>query len=567
MAKVPHKDERQHSQDDAPLRQEGALSLDLARLATTRVREAEQDQGKEKKRKAPPRLSEEEIAEFIRQLGLEGCMHGSDLAGGFGRVFIARDSRLGRSVAVKVLYKQWEPSRFKREGLSIQTLCGKIPMHANLVTIYASGETKDYFLYSMECANNCAVEGMSFKPDTLTERIDRRRRRGAELPEPSEVIGLFQKLLNGLEVLHSKGLAHLDIKPDNVIFVGDEPKIGDFSLLTSNSVSSELVGGTRWFIPDNPRILEDGSYDGVDQDLFSMGNILYCYVTCNSAKEYSQFPELEDVIPLRKRLFYQKLNNFLLNACNSQEEFRFHSVKEFRENLLACLPVDEKRKQKRAIWGMIGLGLAVVLAGVVAVVKGDGKAVERFAAMPAEALGSINELSPAFGGNLHAKSSYCLGYLDTPERESGLLVLNQDGKPTNDYGRTSRSTVLRLSPGKQFMVPVPFPISRNFEFAFLCSGNTPCTIGVQIVRPKCWWRPEKRLVHLSIGIEDVAFLEDFRVFLQDNRLSFGMNGGKTVSEKMEGIPADASLQLLFSSDQSGDIALSFFKYWEGGTSP
>ncbi len=562
MAIVQHRDDKQ-GREVAPVRHLGDLSLDAPRQERLHAKKAGQKQ-KEEERNRPPLLTSEEIDGFVQQLGLEGSMHGRDLAGGFGRVFIARDARLSRSVAVKVLYKKWEPNRFKREGVSIQNLCGKIPMHTNLVVIYASGETKDYFFYTMECANDCAEEGEAFKPDILTERIKKRKREGGGLPEPSEVIWLFQKLLNGLEVLHSNGLAHLDIKPDNIIFVGEEPKIGDFSLLTSISVLPGLVAGTPGYVPGNPRLLKDGSVDGVDRDLYAMGKLLYRYVTCNSVDDYSDFPELKEDMPLQKRLFYQKLNNFLLRACNAVEEFRFHDVEDFRQNLLACLPIEKEKKRWGPILGGAGVVLAVVVAAVYAFKNGEGATREQFAVMPAEALGSINELSSAFGENLHAKSSYCLGFIDHPERQTGVQVLDEHGSPTSDYCRTARSTVLQLAPGKTLMVPLPFAISNNFEFAFLCCGNTPCEIGVQIVQPKHWWRPEKELVHLTIGIDDVAFLGDFRVFLQDNRISFGVNGGKTVFEKIKGIPADASLRLFFSSEQSGEVALSFFKCWEGG---
>ena len=126
-------------------------------------------------------------------------------AGGMGEVYRARDSRVGRDVAIKTAHEQFS-ERFEREARAIAAL-----NHPNICTLFDVGP---YYLV-MEL-----VEGA-----TLAVRI-------AEGPIPlDEALGIARQIVDALEAAHDKGIVHRDLKPGNVILKADgSVKVLDFGL-------------------------------------------------------------------------------------------------------------------------------------------------------------------------------------------------------------------------------------------------------------------------------------------------------------------------------------------------
>jgi len=133
----------------------------------------------------------------------------------WGEVYRARDSKLGRDVAIKILPEQFSQDkerldRFQREARLLAQL-----NHANIATLYGLEEHDGQLFLVMEL-----VEG-----ETLAERIAR----GRILVD--EAIPLFIEIAEGLEAAHSKGVVHRDLKPVNIKIGPDgKPKILDFGL-------------------------------------------------------------------------------------------------------------------------------------------------------------------------------------------------------------------------------------------------------------------------------------------------------------------------------------------------
>src|SRR5580704_15736387 len=137
-------------------------------------------------------------------------------AGGMGEVYLARDSRLGREVAVKVLPAAFahDPerlSRFQREAKTLASL-----NHPNIAAIYGLEENGGTSYLVMEL-----VPG-----DTLADRI----KRDGAFPVV-EALGIAKQMAEALEAAHEKGIVHRDLKPANVKITPDgRVKVLDFGL-------------------------------------------------------------------------------------------------------------------------------------------------------------------------------------------------------------------------------------------------------------------------------------------------------------------------------------------------
>ena len=137
--------------------------------------------------------------------------------GGMGVVFRARDRRLGRDVAVKVLRAEDSEAGdhlrrlFEREARATAQL-----LHPNIVTLHAVGEEDGQPYLVLELLLG----------ETLATRLARRGR----LPL-ADVLAMMDRVLDALAFAHERGVLHRDLKPHNVFLTGDERvKVLDFGV-------------------------------------------------------------------------------------------------------------------------------------------------------------------------------------------------------------------------------------------------------------------------------------------------------------------------------------------------
>ncbi len=193
-------------------------------------------------------------------------------AGGMGEVYRARDSRLGREVAVKVLPVEFSADAERRRRFEQEARSASALNHPNIVTIHEIGSTDSTIYIAMEL-----LEGR-----TLREVLH-----GNALPT-KKLLDLACQISDGLARAHAAGIVHRDLKPENVMVSREgTAKILDFGLAklvkTSEGEASDLptrtqgtqagaVMGTAGYMSP-----EQASGKPVDfrTDQFSLGSIFY----------------------------------------------------------------------------------------------------------------------------------------------------------------------------------------------------------------------------------------------------------------------------------------------------
>jgi len=198
-------------------------------------------------------------------------------AGGMGEVYRARDTRLQRPVAIKIIgADENEPDRLKR--LEREALSASALNHPNILTVYEFGNADGLHYIATEL-----VEG-----ETLRQRIDRG-------PIPVQAaLEIASQIAAALSAAHAVGIVHRDIKPENIMLRPDGfVKVLDFGVaklvptseaatdhatLTMQTLPGTLVGTVGYMAPEQVRGLP------VDQraDIWSLGVVLHEMLTGRS---------------------------------------------------------------------------------------------------------------------------------------------------------------------------------------------------------------------------------------------------------------------------------------------
>jgi dipeptidyl aminopeptidase/acylaminoacyl peptidase len=304
-------------------------------------------------------------------------------AGGMGEVYRARDTRLQREVAVKILPAKLSSDaarleRFEREARSASAL-----NHPNIVTIHEVGQSDSTSFIVMEL-----VDGKTLRELLYAGPLPLRK-----------LLSIAAQMSDGLARAHASGIVHRDLKPENVMVTGEGfVKILDFGLAKLTHPGSD--SGQREQAPTIPGGTEPGvamgtvGYMSPEQaagqrvdfrsDQFSFGSILYEMATGKQAFDRATKPEILAAIIREEPEPIAALNSktpsqlrWIVERCLAKEpkdryvatEDLARDLATLREHLSdlsgeARLPLEAPRRRTR--WGAIGLPavLLATLAGI-----------------------------------------------------------------------------------------------------------------------------------------------------------------------------------------------------------
>ncbi|GGZ83868.1 Stk1 family PASTA domain-containing Ser/Thr kinase [Streptomyces bluensis] len=275
--------------------------------------------------------------------------------GGMAEVYLAHDTRLGRTVAVKTLRADLarDPTfqaRFRREAQSAASL-----NHPAIVAVYDTGE--DY------------IDGVSI-PYIVMEYVD-----GSTLREllhsgrkllPERSMEMTIGILQGLEYAHRNGIVHRDIKPANVMLTRTgQVKVMDFGIARAMGDSgmtmtqtAAVIGTAQYLSPEQAK----GEQVDARSDLYSTGCLLYELLTVRPpfvgdspvavayqhVREEAQPPSVFDpeITP--------EMDAIVLKALVKDPDYRYQSADEMRADIEACL--DGQPVAATAAMGSVGYG-------------------------------------------------------------------------------------------------------------------------------------------------------------------------------------------------------------------
>src|SRR5438067_12876211 len=195
-------------------------------------------------------------------------------AGGMGEVYLARDERLGRKVALKLLPEhltadETQLSRFKAEARSASAL-----NHPNILTVYEIGAEGNRHFIATEF-----IEGITLRASLTRERMNLH-----------DALEIAVQVASALAAAHETGVVHRDIKPENIMLRPDGyAKVLDFGIakLTEQRPASDLdeIGTTAVLQTQPGLVLGTGHYMSPEQargqtvdarsDIWSLGVMLY----------------------------------------------------------------------------------------------------------------------------------------------------------------------------------------------------------------------------------------------------------------------------------------------------
>jgi serine/threonine protein kinase len=315
-----------------------------------------------------PRPAPEEMAKLFPQLEIIGLLG----QGGMGVVYKARQARLNRLVALKILSPEREKDpqfaeRFEREAQALARL-----NHPNIVTVYDFGESGGHYYLVMEF-----VDGTN-----LRELL----RAGHLAPE--QALAIVPRICEALQFAHEQGIIHRDIKPENILLDKQgRVKVADFGLVklkgpdappgaapppatqappAALTKTGRVLGTPHYMAPEQverPQAVDHRA------DIYSLGVVFYEMLT-------GELPLGKFQPPSQKVQVDVRLDTVVLRALEKEPERRYQHANEVQTVLQTIASTSapppqrpatqpgRKAPTKKALWyGLVAAGFCLAAAG------------------------------------------------------------------------------------------------------------------------------------------------------------------------------------------------------------
>jgi tRNA A-37 threonylcarbamoyl transferase component Bud32 len=233
--------------------------------------------------------------------------------GGMGMVYKARQPRLDRIVALKILPMDSAPhpsfaERFNREAKALAKL-----NHPGIVNIYDFGQAGQYYYFVMEY-----VDGMNLRQLLNNQPVNSR-----------QALELVVQICTALQYAHDEGVVHRDIKPENILITRKgQVKIADFGLAkllgaapdTALTMSKAAMGTLNYMAPEQRE-----NAQGVDHraDIYSLGVVFYEMLT-------GEVPMGRFEAPSKRVQVDVRLDEVVLRALEREPDRRYQHVSEIK---------------------------------------------------------------------------------------------------------------------------------------------------------------------------------------------------------------------------------------------
>ncbi len=240
-------------------------------------------------------------------------------SGGMADVYRAKDHRLNRFTAIKILKNEYSQdtkfvTKFRQEAQAIACLS-----HPNVVGVYDVGEEDEMHFIVMEFVDGITLKKYIEKKGKLSVR---------------ESVGIALQIANGLEAAHSNHIIHRDIKPQNILISKDgTAKVSDFGIAkaaSSNTITASTMGSVHYISPEQAR----GGFSDEKSDIYSLGVTMYEMLsgtlpfTGESAVAVALSHIQEDATPLAAidATIPRGLSNIVAKCMQKKTELRYLSA-------------------------------------------------------------------------------------------------------------------------------------------------------------------------------------------------------------------------------------------------